>query len=149
MCESSWLSSASVNGNPDINDVADVAEKLVEVGIRHLEGKVSNEEGLGRRANLVFTLRLCHVVDNETATLHYGLVASFNSSSGFGNFSELDIAESIVQDLVVLQIEGRLYAYPLLNPLASCAMVADLMLPYGSNSFCRSWAVTSNSKFPT
>lgn len=48
VCESPWLSGTSVNGNTNINDILDVTEKLVEVGIGHLEWDVTEEESLAR-----------------------------------------------------------------------------------------------------
>jgi hypothetical protein len=43
MCETSWLASASVNGYSDINDISNITEEPVEVGIGHFKGKIANE----------------------------------------------------------------------------------------------------------
>jgi hypothetical protein len=52
MSETSGLAGPPVNGNTDIHDVANVAEEVVEVLVRHLEGHVSDEESLGGRIAL-------------------------------------------------------------------------------------------------
>jgi hypothetical protein len=46
--EASRLTGAPVNSNTDIHDIANVAEEVVQVLVRHLEGHVANEESLGR-----------------------------------------------------------------------------------------------------
>lgn len=63
MSESSWLASTSVNGNTDVNDISNITEELVEIGIGHLEGKVADEEGLGWRVRHVLTAGPVLVVD--------------------------------------------------------------------------------------
>ena len=44
--KTSGLTSSSVNGNPDINDISDATEKVAEVTICHLERHVADKEGL-------------------------------------------------------------------------------------------------------
>jgi len=44
--ETSWLASTSVNRNPDIDDISNITEELVEISVGHLEGKVANEQSL-------------------------------------------------------------------------------------------------------
>jgi hypothetical protein len=62
------LTGTSVNGNPDINDISNITEELVQVGVGHLEGKVAYEESLGWRVLLSPLTGLGLVVDNKTAT---------------------------------------------------------------------------------
>jgi hypothetical protein len=68
VCETSWLTGTSVNGNSDINDISDITEELVQVGVGHLESKVADEESFGWRVLLSPLTSLGLVVDNNTAT---------------------------------------------------------------------------------
>lgn len=94
VCETSWLAGTSINGNPDIDNIANVTEELVEIGIRHLEGKVANEEGLGGRIGGGAALGLGHVVDNEAAAFHDGLVLGLNGIGSLFDSLEFNISES-------------------------------------------------------
>ena len=94
MSESSWLASASVNGNTDINDISNITEELVEISIGHLEGKVADEESLGWWVCDVLTTGLVLVVDDETAAFEDLLVLSFDGSGGLVNGFEFDVSES-------------------------------------------------------
>jgi hypothetical protein len=49
MRETSRLPSTSVNGNTDIDNIANALEEIVKVAISHLEGHVTDEERLGGR----------------------------------------------------------------------------------------------------
>lgn len=134
--KSSWLSSTSINGNTNINDIANVTEELVEIGIRHLEGEVANEESLGWRVVCITSARLAHVVYNDTAAFEEGLVFGLDRSFGLVNGLEFDISESVEQISVLILVNGDMenQTYPLLNPLASVATTVDLTLPYCPNS---------------
>jgi hypothetical protein len=51
--EASGLAGPAVDGNTDVHDIANVAEEVVQVLVRHLEGHVANEESLrGRVGNV-------------------------------------------------------------------------------------------------
>jgi len=80
--ESSWLTGASVNGNTDINDISDITEELVEISIRHLEGKIADEESLGWWVCGWLTAGLVLVVDDETAAFEDLLVLAFDGRGG-------------------------------------------------------------------
>ena len=98
MRESSRLSGTAINSNTDIDDVGDVAEQLVQVGIGHLEGEVADEEGLGGGVlGLDGRARLGHVVDDEAAAFEDGLVALVDGVAGGFDVFELDVSESAVR----------------------------------------------------
>lgn len=99
--ESSRLASTSVNSNTDIDNISDVAEELIEIGIRHLKGEVADEEGLGRwvLCGSVLALGHVHVVDDETAAFELRLVLGFDGLGGLLDSLELNVCES---DVVVL-----------------------------------------------
>jgi hypothetical protein len=93
--ESSWLASAAVNSDTDIDDIADVAEELVEICVGHLEREVADEESLGWHGLGGLAARsLCAVVDNETAAAGVGLVLCCNGGGGGWDVFEFNITES-------------------------------------------------------
>jgi len=92
--ESSWLAGASVNGNTDINDISNVTEELVEVRVGHFEGKVTDEEGLGRWVAVFRTAGLALVVDNETAAFINCLMLGLDGSGGLIDRAELNVSET-------------------------------------------------------
>lgn len=126
--ESSWLTSASVNGNADIDDVSDITEELVEISIRHLEGKVSDEESLGWGVCGFLPTGLVLVVDDKTAAFEYFLMLGLDGSGGLLEGFEFDVSESL-STLATMSSEIRVESYPLLMPLGSLAMTADLISP--------------------
>lgn len=94
VCETSWLASASVDGYSDINDIADIAEELVEISIRHLECKVANEQGLAGWVVDSVALGLRLVVHNQSAAFENTLVLGLNGGSSLRGAFEFDISES-------------------------------------------------------
>lgn len=92
--ESSWLTSATVNGNTDVNNVLDVAEQLVEIGIGHLKSEVADEQSLGWGVLLAGLLGVGHVVDDHAAAGEEGVVEVLNGLGGGLNVLELDVSES-------------------------------------------------------
>ncbi len=95
MGETSWLAGSSVNGHADVDDVSNVTEQLVEISVRHLEGEVTNEEGLG---GLVLGARfvggLVLVIDDQATAFEDGLVLGFDGCGGLLDGLILDISES-------------------------------------------------------
>src|ERR1039458_6725974 len=77
-CKTSWPTSASINGNTNVNDILNILEKFVEISIRHLKGKVANEECLGWGVLPGFSSRFVLVVNHETAAFQDGLVFGFD-----------------------------------------------------------------------
>ncbi len=106
MGETSWLAGSSVNGNTDVNDVSNVAEKLVEISVGHLESEVADEERLGGcvlGAWLVGGLVL--VVDDQTTAFEDLLVLGFDGCGGLLDGLKLDISKSAKYVLVKLRSE--------------------------------------------
>lgn len=96
MSESSRLAGAAVNGDADVDDVGDVAEELVQVGVGHLKGQVADEEGLGGGVlGLDGVAGLGHVVDDEAAAFEDGLVALLDGVAGGLDVFEFNVAESV------------------------------------------------------
>lgn len=87
MRKASWLAGSSVNGDTDVNDILDLAEEIVEVLIRHLEGHVADEEGFRRRVpgsearSVAGPFFLEGVLDEHAAALEDLLVEGLH---GFG-----------------------------------------------------------------
>lgn len=96
MSESSRLAGATVNGDADVDDVGDVAEQLVQVGVGHLKGQVADEEGLGGGVlGLGGGAGLGHVVYDEAAALEDGLVALLDGVARAFDVFEFDVTESV------------------------------------------------------
>jgi hypothetical protein len=103
MREPSRLSRSAINGNTNIDHIADAAEEVVEIAVSHLEGHVADEKGLGGRilrlAGAVgagFQLRGLEggILDGKAAAFEELLMQGFDGFRGrFGGF-EVDIAES-------------------------------------------------------
>lgn len=92
--ETSWLAGASVDGNADIENVLNVTEHLVKVGIGHLEGEVANEERLGRGVcNLIWAV-LGHVVHDQSSALEGSLVLGLDGSGCLLRAFKLDVCET-------------------------------------------------------
>lgn len=104
MCETSWLSSASINGNSDVEDVANITEKVVQVGVRHLESKVTDKKGLGWILHDPIYVGLELVVDDHLATLIDGVGLGLNGSSSLVDVLELDISETTRKITLALQV---------------------------------------------
>lgn len=103
MCEPSRLSRPAINGNANIDHIADAAEEVVEIAVSHLEGHVADEKGLGggvpRQAKAVrarFQLRGLEggVLDGEAAAFEELLVEGCDGFRGRVGGFEVDIAES-------------------------------------------------------
>ena len=102
VCKTTGLASAAIDGYSDVDDVAYFAEEIAEVLVRHLEGHVTDEEGLGGR---VHATRLTAVdglawaveLDSEAAALKDLLVGSLDSLGGIVDIVELDVTESVVK----------------------------------------------------
>lgn len=47
MRETPWLACSSVDCHAHVDDVADLAEEVVELAVGHVEGHVADEEGAG------------------------------------------------------------------------------------------------------
>lgn len=92
--ESTWLAGAAVNGNTDVNDVLDIAEQLVQVGVGHLEWEVADEEGLGWGVLGTVGLRVDHVVNDHAAAGEEGIVEVLDGLGGGGDILEGNISES-------------------------------------------------------
>lgn len=102
--ESTWLTSAAVNGNTDVDDVLDIAEQLVQVGVGHLEWEVANEESLGWGVLGTVGLRVDHVVDDHAAAGKEGVVEVLDGLGGGGDVLEGDISESSILSVFLLGV---------------------------------------------
>jgi hypothetical protein len=102
--EASRLAGASVNGNADIHHVANVAEEIVEVLVRHLKRHVSDEERLAGRVLLEASSRGAGLgagfgeveLDDEVAALEYLHVEVVDGRLGVAEALELDVAEPFI-----------------------------------------------------
>ena len=104
MRETSWLASPSINRNADIDHIADSAEHVVQIAVRHLEGHVADKKGLGGRfKRLVGAVRALAfelgrlksgVLHGETAAFEELLMKGLDGlGRGFGGL-EVDVAEA-------------------------------------------------------
>lgn len=110
MSETPGLASSSVDGDANIHDVADIAEKVIEVLVRHLVGHVADEERLGRRlfaevplaipgaAPLLNTVEL----NDEIPTLEDLQVKVLDSGLRVVYILKVDVTESSTQASVVI-----------------------------------------------
>ena len=95
MCETSGLTGASIDGNSDINDIANIAEELVEISIGHFECQVADEEGLGRWVGFIFASGDGLVVDYESAPFINCLVLCFNGGGCLFSGCEFNVSKSV------------------------------------------------------
>lgn len=94
MGETSWLAGTSVDCNSDVNNVADILEQSIQIGIGHLEGQISDEKCLAWRVLRSFSwLRSNLVVADDFATCELGIIESLDGSSSFLDRGKVDIAE--------------------------------------------------------
>jgi len=110
VCKSSGLSSAAIDSDPHIDHVADAAEEVIEVAVRHLERHVADEESLaGRVERLVSAVSAGFhlggleggILNGEAAAFKELLVEGLDGfGSGFGGF-EVDVAEPFAQTAAV------------------------------------------------
>lgn len=127
MCEASRLTGPSVNGDTYVHDVADIAEKVVEIFVRHLEGHVADEEGLGRRVGLEGSVLGARprvllglvILDDKVAALENLHVKGLDGGLRILEILELNISES--KHIISSGSMHRLWCrvYPLLSPLLS------------------------------
>jgi len=103
--EASGLAGPAVDGNTDVNDVANVAEKVVQVLVGHLERHVADEDGLGRGIGYVFPVVGLHLglveLADEVAALEDLHVEVLDGRLGVLDGLVLDVSESSAQSPVV------------------------------------------------
>jgi len=97
--ETSWLTTPSVDGDSDVQNVLALAEEVAEVLVGHLERKVANEESLARWvprlvADRVVGLAADVVLDDHTATLEHLLVKALNRSGGRVEVVKFNVTKS-------------------------------------------------------
>ena len=132
--EASGLAGPAVDSDTDINDVANVAEKVVQVLVRHLERHVADEEGLGRGvggvclvAVLPALLGLVELAD-QVAALEDLHIEVLNGRLGVLNALVLDVSESVeCQFLIDRVVIER--THPRLNPLLSKTILTSTTSP--------------------
>ena len=125
--ETPRLSRAAINRYPDVDDVAHLAEQVAEVLVRHLEGHVADEEGLGGwvDAGLLAAVdgRAWAVeLHGETATLEDLLVGGFDCLGGVVDALEFDVAETGGEYVSIGSQSWEMddvNTYPLLRPRPS------------------------------
>jgi hypothetical protein len=86
MGKPTWLARSTIDSNPDIENIANVAEEFVQIPVGHFERHVANEESSARRVVLGASLR---------------------TGTRAGSM-DLDGHASAVQDLLVLLNDGLL-----------------------------------------
>lgn len=106
--ETSWLTGAAVNGNTDVDNVLDVAEELVQVGIGHLESEVADEEGLGWGVLGTVLGGVGHIVDDHAAAGEDSVVKGLDSLGGGLNVLEGNVSETLAQSASILCDPGGL-----------------------------------------
>ncbi len=149
MSETSWLAGAAVNGNTNVDNVLDVAEKLVQVGVGHLESEVADEEGLGWGVLGAVLGGVGHVVDDHAAAGEDGVVEGLDGLGGGVNVLEGNVTETGWLLAVAQTLFSSGKTYPLLNPRASCAILVDSTSPYGEKVSWSCSGVASKRRLPT
>jgi len=105
MSETPWLARSSIDRDSDVNHVSDATEQVVEVTISHLEGHVTDEEGLGGRVDrLVGTIGarltpccgsfVCGILYSQATTFEHLLVQGLDSCGGGFEIFKIDISET-------------------------------------------------------
>ena len=74
MRESSWLAGTSVDGDADIDHVLNALEEIVQITVGHLEGHVTDEEGLGGRIQRLVRADWVRLAALEVAGLKRGVL---------------------------------------------------------------------------
>ena len=109
--EASGLAGPAVDGDTDVNDVANVAEKVVQVLVGHLERHVADEDGLGRGAGDVWLLvgvpgLFLGLVElaNQVAALEDLHVEVLDGRLGVLNALVLDVSESVKCQFLIYRV---------------------------------------------
>lgn len=99
MGESSGKASLAVDGDPHVDDIADVFEEVIEFPVAHVEGQVADIEGLGRwfGPHVGSEVR-GGVLNNDATSLEDLRVHSFNSAGGSLSRVVRDVSKSNVGD---------------------------------------------------
>ena len=112
MCETSGLASAAVDGDSNVNDISNIAEELVEVGIGHLECEVTDEKGLGGWVWFMVALGDCLVVYHKATPFEDGLVLCLNGSGRFADGGKFNISKAactvVSCDRQEIEVQGNL-----------------------------------------
>lgn len=123
MGETSRLAGSSVNGDTDIEDVANLSEKIVQVFVRHFERHVANEQGLAWSVRLsglsqVRPFAFPVILNGYATALEDFLVARLDSLASIFYVLECDIAKSASKIVSNVRhfYNGNSGAHPLLKP---------------------------------
>lgn len=123
--EASGLAGPAVDGNTDVNDVANVAEKVVQVLVGHLERHVADEDGLGRGIGYVFPVVGLHLglveLADEVAALEDLHVEVLDGRLGVLDGLVLDVSESVRCQFLIY----RVVSYREGSPSAQSPVVED------------------------
>ena len=103
MREAPGLARAAVNGDAHVDDVADLAEEVVEFAVGHVEGHVADEEGAGGgggAGRVAVGAREERgagggVLDGEGAAFEGFVVEGFDGLGGGGGGGEVYVAETV------------------------------------------------------
>lgn len=49
MRKTPWLTRSAINGDPNVDDITDTTEEIIQISVGHLEGHVTDEQGLAWR----------------------------------------------------------------------------------------------------
>lgn len=126
MGKAPWLARPAVDGDPDVDDVVDIPEQVVEVAVCQIERHVADEECLRRRVQLFLwgKIRLCELDDN-TAALKDLHVHSFNGAFGGRDTVESDISEARNVEQSVFHHYKKTLCSRTSLPLAQATVVVD------------------------
>jgi hypothetical protein len=146
MCEASRLARPPVDGDSDVHNVANAAEEIVQVLVRHLEGHVADEKGLGGLVDSIVAAtaaaaarRVCLlavVLDNKVAAFEDLHIEVVDSGTGVVDGLELYVTESREYMSVRISLEDvarrarmTLITYPLLRLRLSRTILMLSMAP--------------------
>lgn len=104
MSEASWLTGPSVNGDSYVNNILDIAEQVIKIFVRHVEGHVANEKGLAWIIGSTVRESSRGVVDlfsgavrlnGEATTLEWLLIQGLHSLCSVLRVGEFNVAKSV------------------------------------------------------
>lgn len=156
MSKPSWPARPPVNGNSDVNDVANATKQCIEISVGHLKRHITNKQGFARgvlrsgftwaRVGRARTFRVGEG-NVQTTTFEELLVEVIDRTLRSCGVLEFDVGKPIPGSVDLTRSKSS--TDPLLIPRTSLMRRNDLIVPNRSNSFCKSFSVTSKKRFPT
>ena len=119
MRETPRLPGTTVDGDPNVDDIPDALEQVIQVAVSHFERHVANEESLGRwierfrfkASTTAWGQRLtlvCSILHSKATTLEELLIESLDCFCGLFSSFKINVTKSVIADL---RLAGELFSW--------------------------------------